>query len=221
MKTILTLALVSIFCLQQVNAQQKVKENPPQKVKALFGGNISIGYGVLTGNISEYIGNPFMLPLSAEVLYKGFLFQINIDGGFSKVKKTMTFPDGTSWNDGDQAWHNYFGGGLGYGIINNEKMMVAPVLGYANAYISKKWWGASDIAKHEPSVNYLNVAAFIDLKRKTTDSGANTGKYAAYSGVRVTLGAYIALDDTSPYPEYYNGSSIYFSVGIPVFSKWK
>jgi len=211
----LILFVLFVFAFQQIDAQET------EKMKALFGGSVSVGYGVMTGNISDYIGNPFMLPLSGEILYKNLYVQLNLDAGFSKVKKTMTFSDGSSWEDGDQAWHNFFGGNIAYALINNEKMAIAPVVGYAHGYISSKWWGQSDIVDHEPSANYLNVAVFYDMKRKLNESGANTEKFAAYQGIRFTIGAYIAMGDADPYPELYNGSTIYFSVGFPAFSAWK
>jgi hypothetical protein len=221
MKTILFFALATLLGLQQIYAQEKIDEQQPEKIKALFGGSLSIGYGQMTGNISDNIGNQFMLPLTGEILYKNLVFQLNLDAGFSKVKKTMEFPDGKSWNDGDNAWHNYFGGNIGYGIINNEKMLIAPYIGYAWGYVSEKWWGVSDIYEHEPDGNFINIGAYIDLKRKKIESGANTGKYAGYNGIRITIGAYIPTGDVKPYPELYNGSTIYFTVGLPAFSTLK
>ena len=218
MKTILFLALTFVFGIQQIMSQKKIDEQPPEKVKVLVGGSVSVGYGQMTGDISDNIGNQFMLPLTGDILYKNLVVQLNLDEGFSKVKKTMMFPDGKSWEDGDNAWHSYFGGNIGYGIVNNEKMLIAPYVGYAWGDVSEKWWGQSDISEHEPDGNFINVGAFIDLKRKIAESGANRGKYAGYSGIRITVGAYIPAGDIEPYPELYNGSTIYFTVGLPIFN---
>ncbi len=207
------LALIISCSATFLNAQEN-----SDKIRLMYGGSAGIGYEVLTGDISNYIKNPFMLPISLDLMKKNLLIQLNLDGGFSKVKSTMNFPDGLSWNESDNAWHNYIGGNIGYGIINNENYIIIPVIGYSYKYISKKWWASSDIVQHEPEGNYLYAAAIIDFKLKKMESGNNKGKYAGYTGVRVTLGAYIGLGDAKPYPEYYNGSTVYFSIGIPVLS---
>ncbi len=195
-----------------LNAQEK-----GEKIKPLLGGSASIGYGIMTDNISEYVNNELLLPITFDLIYKNFVFQINLDGGYSKIKKSMEFDDGKKWHEGDNAWHNQAGVNLGYGILNNDKIIVSPYVGYSLGLISKKWLGASDISEHEPSCNYLNTGIFVDIKKKRSDKGANKGKYAPYSGIRFTLGAYVHLGDEKDYPQYFNGSIVYLSVGIPLF----
>lgn len=210
------LALLISCSVTSLNAQEN-----STKIRPMFGGSIGLGYEVLTGDISNYFKKPLVLPLSLEMLYKNFLIQLNLDGGYSKVKSTISFPDGSSWSKSDNAWHNYTGGNIGYGIINNERYIIIPVIGYAYKYIDKKFWNASDIAEHEPEGNYFNVAAIIDFKLKSMENGNNRGKYAGYTGLRITIGAYIELGDVKPYPQYYNGSSVYFSIGAPILSVFK
>ena len=210
------LALLVSYSVTMLNAQEN-----PAKIHPMFGGSVGIGYELLSGNMSNYIKNPFTLPITFDMLYKNLLIQVNLDAGYSKLKSSINFPDGLSWNKGDNAWHNYVGGNIGYGIINNDHIIISPVIGYAYKYISKTWWATSDITKHEPEGNYLNVAAIVDFKLKKMENGNNKGKYAGYSGLRITIGSYIELGDTRPYPQYYNGSTFYFSIGAPILSAFK
>jgi len=206
MKKVFVLILFSLMLLTNIFAQENVNNKP------LIGGYVGVGYGILTGNISDYISNPFIVPLTGDIIYKGFVGQINLDAGFSKVNKTMKFDDGTSWNDGDGAYHNAIGVNLGYSVFNNNNVRVTPLVGYAFSYISKKWWGSSDISQNEPEYNMWNFALIFDIKNIFNSD--KSGDNPEYVGLRITAGVYLPMSEADMYSEYYDGSTIYFSVGV-------
>ncbi len=212
-KVLFLMVLLTVFQVKNSMAQKDTTVNIQDKYKMLFGGSLSLGYGFMTSNVSEYIGNQLMLPLTAEMVYKNIALQLNMDGGWSKVKKDMVFADGQKWSSDDNAWHNYFSLNLSYAVVSNEKLLLAPYLGYASGYSKKIWWGESDISKHEPNAYYINVGVYFDLKRKLQQEGLNVGRYAGYDGLRLTIGAYIPTADIMPYPNYYNGAVVYVSIG--------
>ena len=193
----------------------KAQDPAGAEVKTLWGGSASVSYEVFSGNISNYIKNPIALPITIDMMHKNIVLQLYLNGGFSKIKNTMTFPDGSSWNKGENAWHDFLGFNLGYSVYNTTKVRITPQVGYGFTLISKKWWSGSDIAKHEPSVYNFNFSLCIDIKR---NPGLN--KFAPYTGMRITIGAFINAADAGPYPEYYNGNSFYFSLGVPILDPW-
>jgi hypothetical protein len=200
-----------LFAFASIFAQEQISDTTQNKsTDLLVGGFASIGFGVMTGNISEYFNNQIMLPLTGDVIYKNFLFQINFDGGYSKVSKSMAFEKGKGWNEGDDAWHNAFGVNFGYSIYNNSSLRITPFAGYAYQYISKKWWGESDIKEYEPSNNSVNAGVLFDLKNVISNNNSDDVDYV---GLRISLGAYIPYD-VGLFPEYYDGATIYLSVGI-------
>jgi len=204
-----------IICFALVATQIKAQDSTTTKVKTLWGGSASVSYSVFTGNISDNIKNPISLPITFDMIHKNLIVQLYLDGGFSKIKNTMSYDDGSSWNEGDNAWHDFLGLNVGYSVYNSTKLRITPQVGYGLVMISKKWWAVSDIAKHEPEIYNLNLSLCFDIKLKTGEN-----KFSPYSGIRVTLGTYINTADASPYPELYNGDVFYFSVGVPVLDNW-
>jgi hypothetical protein len=209
------LIVTILFAFSSLLAQNNATDTPPQKSgNLLVGGFGSIGYGVLTGNASEYFNNPILLPLTGDLIYKNFMFQLNLDAGYSKVSKSMAFENGKGWNEGDDAWHNVLGANVGYSLYNNSSLRVTPFAGYAYQYISKTWWDPSDISDYEPSNNSINAGILFDLKNII--SGKNSDNLD-YLGLRISVGAYIPFD-VKLYPQYYDGTTIYLSVGIVTLS---
>ena len=194
----------------------------PIQTKPLYGGYIGVGYDALCSKLGQHFSNPFTIPLSVDFVFKNFVVQLNMDGGYSQVSKTMLFADSTSWKRGENAFHSTLGLNLGYGIYNNKKICITPIIGYASSLISKKMWSKSDIAHNEPHINYTNIALLLDFKDifvnvKVTNS---YGKYSNYVGVRIIMGAYIPMDKVINEPNYFDGSKIYLSVGIVNLSFW-
>ncbi len=209
-----TIILIMII-LSIESFEIKAQDSTGTKVKTLWGGSASISYSFLSGNISDYINNPITLPITFDMMHKNIVLQLYLDGGFSKVKKTMIFPDKSAWNDGDNVWHDYLGFNVGYSVYNTTKLRITPLVGYGLALLSKKWWAVSDISIHEPEIYNLNLSISFDIKR---NSGPN--KFSPYNGIRISIGTYINTADASPYPEYYNGDSFYISLGIPIMDNW-
>lgn len=207
MKKMLLLFLFMLFINLNLFAQDS---NESTKSEMLAGGFGSLGYGFLTGNVSEYINNPILLPITGDFVYNNFVAQINLDAGYSTVAKTMEFSDGSSWNKGDNVFHDMYGLNVGYSVFNNSNLRITPLVGYGSNFLSKKWWAKSDIAAHEPRTYNMNITLLVDFKNAfSPDRKGND-----YFGLRVSFGAYIPTGDASVYPEFYNGTTIYLSVGV-------
>ena len=214
------LLFLSALSEAQVNSDF-AKGRKYQSAKPLFGGNFSIGYGFLTEELGQYFTHPFLLPITGDFVYKNLTLQLNLDAGFSKVRQTMVFEDGSRWNKGDNAFHSTIGLNLGFSIFNTTKLRITPLVGWANIYISKKWWGSSDISEYEPHANYLNIALITDLKK--IYAGGKTysnNQYEGYGAIRLSAGVYMPLQEYQSYPNYYNGYIWYFSVGIAYLAAW-
>jgi hypothetical protein len=181
-----------------------------EKKNILVGGFASIGYGITTGNASEYFNNQILLPLTGDVVYKNLVAQLNLDGGYTTVAKTITFDDGKRWNEGDNVFSNAFGINVGYILYNSSDICFTPLIGYAHTYSSKKWWGASDIVEHEPSSNTVNVNLLLDFKNLFSSNNNNK----QYTGLRISAGAYIPFDDPNYLKYFGTDALIYLSVGI-------
>ncbi len=199
-------------------AQQNVtvKRN---KTKQLYGGYVGLGVGYLTDNLSQHFNYPILLPITADFIYNWFVAQISLDGGWAKVKNTMSFDDGGSWNKGQNSFHEGIGINLGGSVYNSKNIRITPVAGYSYNYISKKWWGSSDIRKNEPEFGNLRLAFMFDFKNTfITKKNAMATINDDYAGLRVTAEMYMQLNKNTDYPEYYNGMVINISVGIVLLS---
>ncbi|NOX19176.1 MAG: hypothetical protein GXO87_12955 [Chlorobi bacterium] len=206
-KSVVLLIVLASITFGQETADQSAKDKP------LFGAYIGIGYAVLSGNLSDYVNNPFILPITGDFIYKGFVAQLNVDAGYSRVKKTMFFNDGSSWREGGDVWHNALGVNVGYGVFNNMNLRVTPVVGYAYSYLASKWWGTSEISNNEPDTHNLTVGLLFDLKNVFSKKSAESDD-SDYLGLRISAGAYIPMSDADVYPNYFNGATIFISVGI-------
>ena len=216
-KKLLGLLLFSLLFLNPANAQQNTY-TAIKTAKPMYGGYIGLGYNVLSGNLSEYFKNPFSLPITIDFVYKRLGLQMNLDGAWGKIKKTMVFEDSLSWNKGDNAFHSGLGFNIGFSVYNSKKLRITPIAGYSFNYISKKWWNSSDISKYEPESNVLNIGLLFDFKEAFMSSAASTGVYDQYAGLRISAGVYLPLSDNDMYPQYYDGSMIYLSFGIVALS---
>ena len=191
--------------------------NKPAKARPLYGGYIGLGVGIMTDKLSDHFNPLIMLPLTGDFIYKGFMAQLNLDGGWAKVSKTMMFPDSTTWNKGANSWHSTLGFNIGFSVYNSKKLRITPLVGYANITITKSFWSMND---NEPSINCINVGFVLDFKNSfiSKDNAALVSNHSSYTGLRVMAGAYLPYEDTQPYPNYYNGATIYISVGIVDFN---
>ena len=196
-------------------------EKKYQSAEPLFGGNFSIGYGLLTDKLGQYFTHPFLLPITGDFVYKNLTLQLNLDAGFSKVRQTMVFENNSRWNKGDNAFHSTLGFNFGFSVFNTTKWRITPIVGWANTYISKKWWGSSDISEYEPHANYLNIALLTDLKKIYAGGKTHSNnRYEGYGAIRFSAGVYMPLQEYKDYPNYYNGYIWYFSVGIAYMAAW-
>ena len=215
MRKLILFFLIILATLQFSWAQENT--GAPVKAKALYGGYIGLGVGILTDKLSDHFNTLLMLPLTGDFIYKNFFAQFNLDGGWAKVSKTMMFPDSSRWNKGDNSWHSTLGINLGFSVYNSKKIRITPLVGYANITITKSFWSMND---NEPSINCINVGFVLDFKNTfiTKENAASVTSHSDYTGVRVTAGAYLPYEDSKPYPDYYNGATIYVSVGIVDFN---
>ncbi len=224
MKTKFTAAffLILFSFSMQTSAQDSLSANNADKVPPLWGAFASLGVGVQSGNAAEYFSTSFLLPITLDFAYKNLYLQLNFDGGWGKVSKTMTFTDTKSWNEGDNVFFNAVGFNAGFSVINNSSFRLTPFAGYATVYSSKKWFSGSDISDYEPNTQFYNVGILLDFKNYLVSNGKkDLAKYDGYTGIRISVGAYIQAEDYPAYSEYYDGSVYYFSIGVPILGTWE
>ncbi len=205
----------------QTFAQESIETDNGKQIAPLLGAFVSLGAGFQTGNASEYFSMSVLFPITLDFVYKNLYLQANLDGGWGKVSKTMKFTDTKSWNEGDNVFFNAVGINAGFSVINNGNVRITPFVGYATVYSSKKWWNDSDLSDYEPENKFVNIGVLIDFKNYLVSNGKKElSKYDGYAGIRISAGAYIQTKDYDAFSEYYDGSIIYFSVGVPLLGTW-
>jgi hypothetical protein len=216
MKKLSWIFLIMLIISNGIAQDQKIQ---PQKARPLYGGYIGLGYGILTDKLSEHFHNPIMLPITVDLVYKSLVAQFNLDAGWAKVKKTMTFSDGRSWDKGQNAFHEVFGINLGFSVYNTKDIRITPLVGYSYNSIYKYWWKKSDIHENEPDSDNLNVGFIVDLKNTfISKSNSADTQHDDYAGLRFSAGAYIPYSDHGVNAQFYDGMTIYLSVGVAMLN---
>jgi hypothetical protein len=210
MKKFFLLTLILLFTQIITGQEAPGEQTNSNEGYSLWGGFVSIGYGTMTGNMGEYFTGQLLLPLTVDYSYKNLLLQINLDGGYGQISKTITFDDGKQWKDGENVFSNAVGFNAGFSVYQSKSLRVTPFVGYADMYMSKKWWSGSDISEHEPDNKYYNFGLLVDFKNVFDDSSE---KYGSYSALRFSIGYYMPAQDDQ-YPQYYDGSMFYLSLGV-------
>ncbi len=208
--------MLFLLSVQWVAGQEK-ENSAADQAKHLWGGFASLGYAGFTGNMSDYFSGQITLPITFDYSYKNLLIQINLDAGYGKVSKTLTFSDGSQWKEGENVWSNALGMNIGFSPYQTSGFRLTPYVGYANFYMAKYWWSSSEIRAFEPSNYYYNMGILLDFKKVFASTG---NKYDGYGAIRVSIGYYMSAQDDDAYPQYYNGSVFYLSVGVAVVRPW-
>lgn len=188
-------------------------DNEVEKYKAL-GGNIFVGYGLSTGNISEYFTNPFLVGINVDILRQRMVFQIDGYLGFGKTKKTMEFPDNLEWSKNKMALHSMIGGNFGYTLVNTEALKFVPLAGIGFSGITSSFLTVSDNSKNEPLFPYYKVGFYIDIKSLRFFRGDYRFNYdGGYTCVRLNFGIKSQIGKRK-YESFYQGNMIYFTIGF-------
>ena len=185
----------------------------PEKYKAI-GGNIFLGYGMLNGNISNYITNPIFIGINVDIHRQRLVIQIDDYIGFGKVKKTMEFPDDLEWSKNKAALHFMLGGNLGYTLINSESFKFVPLAGIGFDLLSSTFLGSSENQENEPFLPYYKLGCYFDIKSLRLFRNNYSFNYdESYTCVRLSFGVNSPIGKPK-YGEFYNGSMVYFTIGM-------
>ncbi len=188
-------------------------EYTPEKYKAI-GGSIFLGYGMLNGNIANYITDPFFIGINIDIQRQRMVIQIDDYIGFGKVKKTMDFPDGLEWSDNKAALHFALGGNLGYTLINSESIKFVPLAGIGFDLLSSTFMGSSKNQENEPFLPFYKLGCYFDIKSLRLFRKNYSFNYDdSYTCVRLSLGVNSSIGK-SKYEEFYSGTMIYFTIGM-------
>jgi len=226
MNKLITYLTLGIFVLlgNQVKASDKtigdkdslnieLQENLPEKYKAI-GGNIFLGYGMLKGNISDYITNPIFIGINVDFHRQRFVIQIDDYIGFGKVKKTMEFPDDLEWSNNKAALHFMLGGNLGYTLINSESFKFVPLAGIGFDLLSSAFLGSSENQKNEPFLPYYKLGCYFDIKSLRLYRNNYSFNYnGGYTCVRLSFGLNYPIGKPK-FDEFFSGSMFNFTLGM-------
>ncbi len=185
-----------------------------------MGGNIFLGHGIYTGNISEYFSNPYFIGINLDIHRKNLVIQIDDYIGFGKTKKTLTFPEGKEWKENKTALSCMFGGNLGYSIIDIKNIKLVPLAGINGTLLSSSIFTTSENSKNEPFLPHYKIGFYIDFKSfvllqnhiRVNDMDEN------YTSLRLSFG-YNAPIGSPKYSEYYKGPMFYFTIGMGGLSR--
>lgn len=184
-----------------------------------IGGNIFLGYGKLNGNISNFITNPIFIGLNLDFHINRIVIQIDDYIGFGKVKKTMEFPNNLEWSKNKTALHFMGGGNLGYTFINSKSIIFVPLAGIGFDLLSSTFMVSSENQKNEPFIPYYKLGCYFDIKSWRLFKNNFSFNYSdSYTCVRLSFGLNSPIGKPK-FEEFYNGSMIYFTIGMGGFSR--
>jgi len=189
------------------------QEYKTEKYRAV-GGNISVGYGLLTGNISEYFTNPFLVGINVDILRQKMVIQIDGHLGFGKTKKTMEFPDNLEWAKNKMALHAMLGGNFGYTLVNAKSLKFVPLAGIGFSGISSSFITVSDNSINEPLFPYYKIGFYTDIKSLRLFGSDYRFNYDdGYTCIRLSFGIKSQIG-TRKHESFYQGNMIYFTIGM-------
>ena len=187
-----------------------------------IGGNLFLGEGFWKGNISEYFSNQFLIGLNIDIYRSKFIIQIDDYIGTGKVKQTMTFPGQLEWKKDKAGSSCMFGCNLGYSIVDTKNLRFAPIGGIGGNLLTSSLMSSSinENYKNEPFLPYYKLGFFIDLKSLTLlqERTRINNIDEKYTSLRLSFGVNQPIGKPK-YSDYYNGSMIYFTIGIGEFSR--
>lgn len=186
-------------------------EYEPEKYKAI-GGNIYVGYGLLTGNISDYFTNTFLSGFNVDFYRQRMVFQIDGHLGFGITEETMVFTQDLGWEDNKLALHVNLGGNFGYRLVDTESIKIVPLAGIGLGGITPLPLNSYKVDK--PLFPYFNLGCYIDLKfLKFFKPYLIFSDDDYYSCVRLSFGIKHQIGKRK-YDSFYQGNMIYFTIGF-------
>ena len=93
------------------------------------------GYSVFTGDLNNTFNNPIPIGIAFDVYYKRWVLYLRNYIGFSKTKVDIPYKYGV-WNKGLQANIIVPEASLGYVLLDNKFLKLAPFAGFGGTYIS-------------------------------------------------------------------------------------
>lgn len=185
-----------------------------------IGGNIFLGQGFLQGNFSDNFTSPFFVGISIDIHRRGLVFQIDDYIGFGKTRQLLTFKDAKRWESNKGAYHFLLGGNIGYKVLDNKHLMWVPLMGIGGNILTSTVLSSSDNSHNEPFLPYYKLGFFMDFKSLTllqkhiriNDADHN------YTSLRLSVGYNFALGQPK-YPEFYQGSMFYITLGMGGLSR--
>lgn len=185
-----------------------------------IGGNIFLGKGFLSGNLSKYFSNPFFVGINIEIHRKNLIIQIDDYIGFGKTSQTLTFENQKTWEIDDKAFHFMFGCNLGYNLIDTKNIKLVPIGGMGVNLLSSRLLGSSDNSSNEPFLPYLKIGMFMDFKYiALLQEHIRINNFDHnYTSLRLSVG-YAPVIGKPKYQEYYGGSIFYITLGMGGLSR--
>ena len=114
------------------------------------------GYGAFTNQLPTHFKNTVPIGIAFDVAYKNFVLYLRDFIGFSRTKDTLVFPEGI-WKKGMQARVYLPEASVGYAVMDNHRLKLAPFVGIASTSISP--------TEHDQNKNLVNDG--VELKFTT------------------------------------------------------
>lgn len=94
-----------------------------------YGIDFLFGYGMVTDDLQNYLSNGAIASMGFSLFYKKALFSFQFESISSQTRQDMVFSDGTVWNAKSKAglYNSRFN--LGYRILDNNRISIAPNAG--------------------------------------------------------------------------------------------
>lgn len=226
MKSLILLLVISIVAVQSKAAELLVKEadslnklhynqDLPEKYRAI-GFGISLGYGILDGQISQYFSNSVFLGVNLDFFKQRMLIQIDDYIGCGFIKKEMQFSKDLKWRDNKMAMHFKLGGNIGYAALDNSHIKVVPLAGAGIGLLTSSLISDSKCPECQPVLPYYKLGAVVDLKSVNLFYN-DLYDDEEYFGLRFSVGWNAPLGKPKN-AAFFNGNMLYLSIGIGGFS---
>lgn len=95
-----------------------------------------LGSNMLNGNLSNYLSNSFCADLGFSVYYKRLILSLQTSIVTARTKQDITFPNDAVWDKGSKTKFNKYEINLGYRIVDNNWISIAPFAGIGFAELS-------------------------------------------------------------------------------------
>jgi len=181
-----------------------------------IGGNFFFGTGIYTGNISDYFSNPFYVGLNLEYYRNGFVIQFDDYIGFGKTQDVIEYTALERWEKSDFVLSGMINLGLGYTIVDNDKIMVVPIAGIGFNKFAADLDELYDFKNEfKPVIPHIKLGGYIDLRaiKLFKDNPSFNTDNGSYSCPRISFGYTFPISETD-YSEFYSGSQVYLTLGF-------